>query len=134
MCSCHIHKVTRAAVSPHLLPVSPCPGDAYHAGGWVLVEHRQTVDTQLRPQVALGKKIKGVEIKTPYSGKVLEEENFCEFQALVAIHKSFLCETGGAWCLLAATAASNPQKFSLQKCYFPQIHESLLPGTLPAIR
>ena len=55
----------------------------------MLVEHRQTVDTQLRPQVALGKKIRGGEIKTPYSGKVLEEENFCEFQA---IHKSFLCE------------------------------------------
>ena len=62
----------------------------------MLVEHRQTVDTQLRPQVALGKKIRGGEIKTPpYSGKVLEEENFCELQALVAIHKNFLCETGG---------------------------------------
>ena len=59
----------------------------------MLVEHRQTVDTQLRPQVALGKKIREGEIKTaPYSRKVLEEENFCEFQALVAIHKSFLCK------------------------------------------
>jgi len=38
---------------PHLLPVSPCPSDAHHSGGRVLVQHWETVAAVLWPQVAL---------------------------------------------------------------------------------
>ena len=57
--------------------------------------------------------------KIPYSGKLFEGENFCEFHGFVAVHESFLREIWGV-ASFGTAKMSNPRKFYPQKSYFHQ--------------
>ena len=59
-------------------------------------------------------------------------ENFCKF-FFFSYSQNFSTQNWATWCLLVATLASNPRKFSLRKSYFPPIRERLFPQKFPVI-
>ena len=65
-----------------------------------------------------------------YSGKLSREKTFANFEVLYLFAKIFSTKLG-AWCILAATTASNLRKFSPRKSYFSPIRESFLPRNFP---